>query len=52
MVSMMDRADAWVLSNREKYNAGFIFTEVSVISVSTKQMSLTLACGKGPLQTS
>lgn len=52
MVSMMDRADAWVCSNREKCNAGFIFTEVSVISVSTKQMSLTLARGKGPLQTS
>lgn len=48
-VSMMDRADVWVCSNREKNNAGLIFTEVSVISVSTKQMSLTLERGKTPL---
>lgn len=52
MVSMMDRANAWVCSNREKNNAGFIFTEVSVISVSTKQMSSTLERSKSRFATS
>lgn len=33
-------------STGRKTNADGIFTEVSVISVSTKQMSLTLECGK------
>lgn len=47
MVSMMDRAR--ICSNREKNNTGFIFTEVSVTSVSTKQMSLTLERGIPPL---
>lgn len=49
MVSVMDHADAWFCSDREENNAGFIFTEVSVVSVSTKQMSLTLAHGEPPL---
>lgn len=38
-VSMMDCASAWVRSNRNNNNAAFLFTEVIVISVSTKQMS-------------
>ena len=51
MVSMMDGADAPVASNMEKNNAGFIQTEVSVISVSTKQMSLTLERSKNRFTT-
>lgn len=46
MVSVMDCANAWICSNRENNNADFIFTEVSIISVSTKQMSLTLEASK------
>lgn len=51
MVSMMDGADARVASNMEKNSAGFIQTEVSVISVSTKQMSLTLERSKNRFTT-
>lgn len=48
MVSMMDR----LLQRGEKNNAGFIITEVGVITVSTKQMSLTLECSKSRFTTS
>lgn len=51
-VSIMDRANAWVCFNRDNSNAGFIFIEVSIISVSTKQMSLTLKCSKSCSATS
>lgn len=52
LVSMMDRADAWVCLQQGENNAGFIFSEVSVISVSTKQMSLTLERSKSRFTTS
>lgn len=46
MVSIMDHANALVCSNRENNNVGFIFTKVSVVRVSTKQMSSTLQRSK------
>ena len=42
MVSMMDHTNDWDCSNTKNDNAGFTFTEVSIVTVSTKQMGLTL----------